>query len=116
MNQRQMQRYHNKLCKELGIQPTEVVALTYEQAKAENRTGWFKHSTRKIYVYYHGSKRHSPEWVVAHETKHWADYYNGRLTATHYRGTIKRYWKKRGPWSTWPWEKSANRYANKVTK
>lgn len=119
MNQRLMQDYHNMLCKQLGIQPAvvEIGGLPDDcMGRYHSALGLIQLHLCKTYPGYGRTKSRSWRWILAHETAHHLQREKGWLTSTHYRGTLKSEIAARLPYSQWPWERAANRYANKVAK
>jgi len=116
---RQVEAYHRKLCRQLGIEPATVIMCSDEEL--EYHMGAYNSKKRLLKAARHNWMKglsgvwYDWRWVVRHETYHHNQACKGWLTPTHYRGTVKRYWRRRGPWSKWPWERAANRFADKVT-
>lgn len=119
MNQRIMQDYHDKLCEQLGIRPAvvEVGGLPWDtMARYHCTYGLIQIHPGKIQRGAGNTKDCTWRWLIAHETYHHYQREKGWLTATHYRGILKSEIAARLPYSRWPHEVAANRYANKVTK
>lgn len=115
---KQIRKLHAELCEELGIPPCKITV----RHGGHRTSGWFIHSPALVYVNPQGAdpahpwKKRSWRWICAHETYHWFQSYSGHLSVRLYKGKRKSFYKKRGKWATWPWEKAANLYANKVTR
>jgi hypothetical protein len=116
---KKMERLHSQLCKELGITPTKI---TMNDGGWGTTGGWYDGRTQKIYVNPSRDescfpwKKRSWKWVMAHETYHHYQACKGWLTPKAYKGVAKAWYKERGSWSTYPWERAANLYADKVAR
>jgi methionine salvage enolase-phosphatase E1 len=120
---RQVEAYHKKLCRQLGIQPGNILMIDDDWQALEGMMGAYSHGLHTLFIrkdnFVEGTRNFKGRgwrWIVAHETYHHYQNSIGWLTRTHYRGTIKRYWKRRLPYSAWPWERAAEFYAKKVTE
>lgn len=108
-----IEKIHKELCRELGIHPARIrydddldVLGTYRNAEQTIRINMKRITEENL----------SLESVLAHETYHHYQYVSGILTPTHWRGKHRGLIKYQLNYSKWPWEISANRYANKQRK
>jgi len=109
---KRLKRLHTKLCDELGIPSVPHLKFSRVFYQCVEKMGEISYYDHKITINPTVSYRDARS-TVAHETYHWYQYQTGLIDGQVYKGSPKNLWKQKGPWSTWPWERAANRFADK---
>jgi len=103
-----LRMHHKQWCQDLGIKPAKIRFLP----RLNEYLGAYMHTDNSIEIYIDLENSYKLyKWVLAHETYHHYQKSTNTLSIDKYKNKPKTLWPV---YSARPWERSANRFANKV--